>query len=410
VAVVGVTTPATPHISSPGPGIRFADPADTVRREVEALGAMGVDKIIVLSHLGYDQDRELAASVDGVDIIVGGHSHSLLGGQEVAALGMDVDGPFPFPVKTPDGGTCYVVQAGSHARALGILDVVFDAGGRVLDISGQPVFLTGDRFREKAGDGTFRDLGAAEARRAAEANPSVEIRAGDPEALAVLEPFRRGVLEMGSRVVARVAETLRHSRVPRGTGEGDRTPASDLLPLVCRSMIWKMEQTGTRVDLALQNAGGIRKPVPGGSLTVGTVLEVLPFANTLVVMEVSGKALLQVLDRAVDRAAKGNTGAFPGLAGARMILRSRSDGRVPSLETVEIRDPDRGWIPLDPGRTYTLVTNSYLAGGGDRYSVLEASRSGRYDTGFVDAEVFMEYAGTLGVLERPDPGWIVIRP
>ncbi|MFH1155896.1 MAG: 5'-nucleotidase C-terminal domain-containing protein [Pseudomonadota bacterium] len=418
VAVIGVTTPATRFISNPGNQVQFNDLPSTVTSWVHQMEAMGINKIMVLSHQGYDEDKALAASVDGIDVIVGGHSHTLLGGESILSLGLGtpVAGPYPTPVTGPDGGTCYVVQAGSHGLGLGILDMVFDDRGVIRNISGNPVLLTGDRFRQKDPQGNLTEVDEGvrkEILTAIDGNPGVEAITEDPEALAVLEKYRPGIREIKSRQIALVPQDLRHSRIPpelfsEETGKPDQ--GSDIVPLVCRSMLWKMRQLGYRVDLALVNTGGIRRAIPAGHMTLGDILEVMPFNNTLVVMELTGRELYGVLQDAVDRASRGNTGAFPGLAGARMIFRSREAGAAPILESLEIMDNRQEGKPLDLSETYTLVTSSYLSGGGDYYTRLENFRGKRYDTGFVDSQVFMEYAGTLSELVRPSGTWLMVLP
>ena len=93
-----MTTSDTPITSSPGPTVAFRNEAQALTRSVAALKARGVDKIIALTHIGYAEDQALAAQVDGVDVFVGGHSHTFLEtGNDKAA------GPYPTVVKTPSG-------------------------------------------------------------------------------------------------------------------------------------------------------------------------------------------------------------------------------------------------------------------------------------------------------------------
>lgn len=83
----------------------------------------------------------LAGSVEGVDIIVGGHSHTLLGGEDLEALGKSPAGAYPTEVENAAGETTYVVQAWQHTLALGKLDVQFDKDGVVTSISGTRILL-----------------------------------------------------------------------------------------------------------------------------------------------------------------------------------------------------------------------------------------------------------------------------
>ncbi|NJL60403.1 MAG: multifunctional 2',3'-cyclic-nucleotide 2'-phosphodiesterase/5'-nucleotidase/3'-nucleotidase, partial [Desulfobacteraceae bacterium] len=82
----GLTTPETSVISSPGDKVTFSDPKTAVEKAIKELKDQNVNKIIVLSHLGYDADQELARQADGIDIIVGGHTHTLLGDYKSVGL------------------------------------------------------------------------------------------------------------------------------------------------------------------------------------------------------------------------------------------------------------------------------------------------------------------------------------
>ena len=78
IGIVGAVTTETPEIASPGPNITIEDDVKTITAEVEKLKAQGVNKIIALTHVGYPRDKEMIAKIPGVDVVVGGHSHSLL--------------------------------------------------------------------------------------------------------------------------------------------------------------------------------------------------------------------------------------------------------------------------------------------------------------------------------------------
>jgi subtilisin family serine protease len=135
VGVFGLTTEETSILSSPGPNVVFNDTVTTAQATVAELEGMGINKIIALTHLGYGPDQALAAAVDGIDVIVGGHSHTLLGSMEGAA------GPYPTVVDSPSGDPVLVVTAQDWGRYLGRLDVAFTADGELIGYSGEPIFI-----------------------------------------------------------------------------------------------------------------------------------------------------------------------------------------------------------------------------------------------------------------------------
>ncbi len=124
VAVVSVLATDTDETSSPGDSILFADEIGYLKEAVKEIEGQGIDKIVLLSHVGYPKDQEIAAAVDGIDVIVGGHSHTLLSNTDEKAAG-----PYPTMVKNPSGKDVPIVQAYAYSKYLGDLTVVFDDAG-----------------------------------------------------------------------------------------------------------------------------------------------------------------------------------------------------------------------------------------------------------------------------------------
>ena len=122
IGLIGLTPEDTDELASPGPNVIFSDPSEAVQIEVDRLAAMGVNKIIVLSHSGYLVDQRVAANTTGVDVIVGGHSNTLLSNTNDRA-----EGAYPTMV-----GDTAIVQAYAYGKFLGELNVTFDDDGRIV--------------------------------------------------------------------------------------------------------------------------------------------------------------------------------------------------------------------------------------------------------------------------------------
>lgn len=400
VAVVGLTLEDTAVISSPGDDVVFNAVVDTAQTVVASLESQGINKIIFLTHLGYGGDMALARSVSGIDLIVGGHSHTLLG--DFNALGLAAEGAYPTVVANPDNENVYIVQAWEWAKVTGVLDVEFDADGQVTSCAGNAVLLVDDNFQQKDVDGNKQDVD--EATHAAllaaiEENPAIEVVAEDEAALAVLAPYQEAVEELDHTVIGQAAADLLHIREPGTHTSGVELPnGSHIAPHVCEAMVWKANTTGDLgVDMAIQNAGGVRIDVPAGDITVGTAYTLLPFGNTLVVLELTGAQIVEALEIGVERSG----GAFPYVGHARYT----ADATAPAgsrILSVELADGEGGWTVIDPAATYRVATNSYMAGGGDGYTVLGEADGYRLDTGWVDAETFMGYVQAQEVLDIPE--------
>lgn len=389
VGIIGLTIKDTKFTSSPGPLVSFADEADTARRYVRELEALGVNKIILLTHVGLGLDRKLAATVPGVDVVVGGHSHSLLGDSgAMHDLGKTVEGPYPMVVTGADGNDVYVVTAWKWDRVLGRLDVSFDEQGRVTSATGKPLMLVADDFKRKDGAGNMVTLGGQERQAVLDAlagNPMTAVLGDDAAAAAFLMPYSEGIRSMREDVIGKAVQPIPHIRVPGRSESGVLLPHGSLLaPIVAQSMLARLAHTGKPADLALLNGGAVRDNLEEGDLTVGTAYTLLPFANTLFVLNVTGAQIRDALEYGVTR----GLGAFPYVAGARYTAdMTRPEGE--RITSVDVRKGGQ-WLPLVAGRKYRLVTNSYMANGGDGYTMLKKV-IGRYDTGFMDSQAFIEY-------------------
>jgi 5'-nucleotidase len=389
VGVIGLTIEETAIISSPGKVV-FSDEAKTASKHVRELEAQGVNKIILLTHVGLETDKKLAATVPGVDVIVGGHSHSLLGGSEVlGALGLHPEADYPVVVKGADGNDVYVVTAWKWGRILGRLDVTFDDQGHATAAQGKPVLVLADTFKRKNEAGKKVELAGApreELLALIKANPMTEVVASDSASTTFLGPFSEGVDAMRNDVIGTAVETLTHIRVPGLTDSGESLPHGSLIaPIVCQSMLAKLGTTREPAEIALMNAGGVRDSVSQGNITVGTAYTLMPFNNTLILLTMTGAQVKAALETGVTRSG----GAFPYVSGARYTAdMTKAEGE--RIIGVEVLDQGGKWAGLDPARSYRLVTNSFLASGGDGYEVMKQATSS-YDTGFVDAEAFIEY-------------------
>lgn len=398
VGVFGLVTSQVPNISSPGKKLVFAKAVTTAKRTVETLKKQGVNRIIALTHIGYDADQALARKVDGIDLIVGGHSHSLLG--DFKKYGFRSDGPYPTVVKSPNGDPVYIVTAWQWASLAGVVTVTFDDRGRITKFDGQPVMLLDDQFLDKDKK-PFSEKQLNLVREFIESDPRLEIMAEEPAVAAVAAKYAKGIEPIRQEVIGNVADELIHVREPGeapDAGAAAITANGSLLaPLVAESMCYKAEKVGIQADLSIQNAGGVRTSLHRGKLTFGEVYEVLPFNNTMVVLELSGKEIIAALDHGVSRGG----GAFPYLGQARYTAdMSKPEGR--RIRSVEILKNGK-YEKVALSKNYRVLTISYLAGGGDAYKVLAQTNRYRYDTGFVDAETFAEYVQGLPdrTLRRP---------
>ncbi|MDQ2089918.1 bifunctional metallophosphatase/5'-nucleotidase [Marimonas arenosa] len=350
LGLIGLTPQDTDELASPGPNIIFTDPVDAVQAEVDKLTEMGVNKIIVLSHSGYGVDQRVAANTTGVDVIVGGHSNTFLSNTSDRA-----EGPYPTMV-----GNTAIVAAYAYGKFLGELNVTFNDAGEIVEAKGEPLIM----------DASVAEDAPTKERIAELAVPLEEIR---------------------QKVVAETAEAIDGAKGSCRAGE------CAMGNLVADAMLDRVREQG--IEIAIQNGGGLRASIDAGPVTMGEVLTVLPFQNTLSTFQVKGGVLLAALENGVSQFEDG-AGRFPQVSGMTFAF----DPSKPAGERVS--EVMVGGTPLDPEKVYGVVSNNYVRTGGDGYKMFRDAMNA-YDYGPDLADVTADFLAKTGPYSPYTDGRIV---
>ncbi|NOY26912.1 MAG: bifunctional metallophosphatase/5'-nucleotidase [Oligoflexia bacterium] len=246
VGVFGLTTSALSHLTDSVTMARMSvvDHATAARAAVAELEPQ-VDLVVALTHIGIKQDRALARDVDGIDLIVGGHSHTRMDAPEHV-------------------GDTWIVQAGSYGRLLGIGEIAVDHG----DI-------------------------ASISWRAEELHPDSLAMAPDPEVVALVDEYK-------AALDARFGQPAGTLSAPLARAPGPESPMGRWAADVVRS--------SAGADIGLYNPGGLRADLAAGPLTVGDLYDVFPFGNQVVTFQVTGSELVGILLSTVGATLEGNRG------------------------------------------------------------------------------------------------------
>jgi 5'-nucleotidase len=349
IGIVSALATDTPETSSPGPSVIFSDEIDSLKADVAALEAEGVTKIIALTHVGYARDQAIAAAVPGLDAVVGGHSHTHL-----SATDPDRTGPYPTWVSQEAGTLVPVVQAYAYSKYVGHLELTFDDAGNLIYAGGNTILL----------DASVVPDAAVEARVAELAGPIEELK---------------------NRVVAEATAIIEGSR------EVCRQQECAMGNLVADAMLARVADQG--VTIAIQNGGGLRATIDAGEVTMGEVLTVLPFQNTLSTFEVTGEAIVAALENGVSDLENG-AGRFAQVAG----LTYTFDPAAPvgaRVSDVMVLVGGDALAPIDPAAVYKVVSNNYVRGGGDGFKMF-VDAANAYDFGPDLADVVAEYMAAAG--------------
>jgi len=343
IGVIGLTAPETAILAKPDKALVFSDDlVGITQAHVDELTAAGVNKIVLLTHIGYAEDVALAQSVRDVDIVIGGHTNTFLSNQYSGAIGA-----YPTVLENASGEPILVVQADTNTVYLGRLDVEFDSAGILSDWDGDAILLS--RYISP-----------------------------DPSISALLDELAQPVQELAAQPVGETAVDL--------TGTN---------PRVCRvlecnlgNLIADAVRENTGVDIVLQNGGGIRADIPAGVVTLGDVLTVLPFGNLISTFELTGADVWVALENGVGRVelddelnpkVDGASGRFLQVSGLRYVYDATQEAgsRIVSADVLQ----DGEFVSLDLEAVYTVASNDFMRGGGDGYDVLETQAINPYDFG-----------------------------
>ena len=360
IGFFGLETPEAQTKANPKliQGLKFLAGADgkelynCAAAQVADLKAKGADLVVCLAHLGVDESSEpytsydLAKNVQGIDFIIDGHSHTVM-----------TAGPNGEPIQST--GTAF-------------------ANIGVITIDNATKKIVGNELI-KVSEYEKRDETVAAA------------------AKAIIDPIDKAYGEKFA--VSEVA--LNGTKAPNG----NRDSETNLGDLITDAMLWKIRSDATiKVPVenvvAITNGGGIRATVKAGDVTKKDINTVLPFGNTLSVVYVTGAELLEALE-ASTYCTPESLGGFPQAAGVTFTVKTyekydanpdpypKSTYYGPkSIQRVTIDNVNGKKFDLTA--TYAVVTNNFVAGGGDTYYAFAAATD-QFDTGLPLDEVVMEY-------------------
>lgn len=410
IALIGLTIAnKTKNASRPNQDTVFNDEIVTAQKYIDQLKQQGINKIIVQSHLGYGLEKDLATKLSGVDVIVGGDSHTLLADAKLKNYGISPEGDYPTTLKNKDGDQVCVVQAWQYAYVVGQLKVNFDANGKIEACTGKANVLIGDDFKRTAKDApALMSTELDSIKRDIESSNALRIVQPDATALSILDPYKVAKNLLGKEKVAIANDNLCLRRVPGMTKDTSRSSLGDVCnksdfinqhggdvqQLVAEAFL----QQGKKyfnADISIQNGGGVRVDLPQGDITVEKIYTVLPFKNTLVQLKATGQEIKAVLEDAMDAVTRNNTGSYPYAGGLQWDV-DLTQAKGQRVSNLKVRNAQGQYEPFNLNQTYQVITINFLADGQDFYSSFKnITGERRVDVGLDYAEAFLKYVEGL---------------
>lgn len=344
VGVFGLVTPGLKALISDPDG--FDIERDIVKKAGECvrdLRAQGVDAVVALNHIGLDLDKKLAASVPGIDVIVGGHSHDAV--------------KEPLFIKNPQGSRTLIGQAGLNGSYTGRFDVTVDDGALVAEKSSWKLM-------------TVQPGATAEKESEALGLAAREILAAT---LDIADP----AVFLARSIDAR--------------NEAMRTRENELGNLAAEALRWN---GGARIGVINGGALRIGRIVPPGPFTAVDMLDLMPFDDVPVRLLVSGAEIRMQLEAAAsalkgrnddyDPTRRMSTGEFLQVAGLRFDIDLGEPAAVvdnrrlvsPGSRVKNIAvDSSRGWVPLEDDKIYSVAALDYTVKHWNALSSVPAGRT-----------------------------------
>ncbi|XP_025204380.1 protein 5NUC-like, partial [Melanaphis sacchari] len=337
--IVGYLTTDTPTISNTGK-VEFFEEIESLKKETKKLRDNGVNIIIGLGHSGIEKDKIIAKEVEDIDIIVGGHSHTFLYSGTPPSIEKPY-GPYPLYVTNIKNKAVPILQAYANTKYAGKVVLKFDSNGDLVSINGSPTLLNHDIKQ-------------------------------DPEMLTVVDKWKPQVTSITNVTIGRTAVELINNCHEMECNIGNLIADS----FVYYNIMKKENYNGywTDAPIGIVQCGGIRTTLNetdhDGYITLGQLINVMPFQNKLVKVTISGSSLLEAFEHSVYDFVEHRGGSkflqvsgvlieynlanSPGHRVSSLLIRC-SDCNVPKFE------------PLQLTANYTIIMNSYIADGGDNF-------------------------------------------
>lgn len=326
--------------------LKLRDAVQTANDTVADLTKQGVNKIIMLSHRGIEEDRLLIAKVNGIDVIISGHNPRLMGDDDkLKPFGAPVY-RYPLVQNTPNGGRTVIADSYQFSYLLGKLDVTFDENGNVINWGGENIVL---------------DKNVAE----------------DSALIAQVANLAKPFADLKKQLVGKAAVDL------DGVTANVRGGETNLGNLITDAMLWSTQDAKTQI--AIMNGGGIRASIKSGDITYEQVLTVLPFGNRTGWFDLAGADVIAALENGVSQRHDANlsNGRFPQVGGIKFTADlSKPVGQ--RVTDAQVGDLKSGFKPLDKTAIYRVVTNDFMRDGGDGYTAFQKGKNFGGDTEQLD--------------------------
>uniref|UniRef100_A0A6B0VCV6 5'-nucleotidase n=1 Tax=Ixodes ricinus TaxID=34613 RepID=A0A6B0VCV6_IXORI len=380
IGVMGVVTQETMMIARPGK-VKILDEIQSIKDEVKVLQDRGVKVYIVISHVGFDKDMEIAKSVPELHLVVGGHTNTFLYNGTSPRKEDIVDGHYPTIAARGDDTYALVVQDYWAGKYLGHLQLQFDMNGKLRSWSGNPILMD---------------------------NKTDE----DPDMVCMLEPYKEIVHNASKEYIGITKVELEAShkvcRIKECNAANLITDA--FLAFYADRNSTNETEDWSDVNAAVVNSGIAKTTIEQGIIRREDMMALMPYESTLYVLTMTGAQLWSMFEYSISKFnwSGDPDGAFLQVSGIRVAYNFSlpKDCRVIKLDILCAKCKIPKYEPVLFNETYRIVTTSYIVNGGDGFKFDPDVK--KETAGFVDNDVVINYVRKMSPIKEPEEGRVIM--
>lgn len=347
-------------------GMQIYDPYETAKEIISQLKNAGINKIIAVTHLGIEQDKKLAEMFPDIDLIVGGHTHTVLG--DYSALNIkSYDKNYPVKV---NNGLSYIVTAGYQGLILGNINVSFNKDGQISLNESKPKMLLNPFDNSSLNDEISR-------------YDSFLLIEENTDALTEIENIYSSISLDMNKPVGETLDTLYTLKANPDYDYNDHY-ASSLGSVLSKSLYTAAQTLNYKVDAAFINTGSLRVNIPKGTITYGLINQAAPYANDLYFVEIYGKDIITYAETYISELVTlNNINSFPCMYGTSFKYDAANLKLTEKKILVNNQLKD-----IDENKIYNIVISSYLY---ENTDVFKNNALSAEKLNMKDKEVYTDY-------------------
>lgn len=365
VAYFGLTTNESGMAGSNN--MVITDPFEAAKKVVEDIKKANINKIIAISHLGFEDDKILASKVPDIDVIIGGHTHTIQG--DFSSLNIEsYEKSYPLKI-----GSTHIITAGSKGMILGNAVFQFNNDGVIVSDKSDPKFLI-NPFDNNSINNYASSL-----------NGIMLVEEND-YAVERTNFFYSQISKDMSIIIGQTVDDLYTVKENYAGFDINNKYNSSLGTLLAKSLYDYSIQRNIRTDFSLINSGAIRTNIYKGDITAGDINKSAPFENQLYVVELKGSVILDYITKSITNFFPPNldVNSYPYIYNAKFTF----DNNTKTLISAKYMDENHLFQNITADKTYKVILSSYLADNKEEFINNILSKTELHMT---DKRVYSEY-------------------